>query len=174
MSTVTLDHISHDFTPIGWSSGSLAAVWPRPLPSANDWCDDAARASVSTMSALFRHIVASRSKSLSTLGDRSCQLSVAASVLLENCPVSLLSLLISHLKKEIPLPQSVSSESSTSLFSDVIHSCMTETVLKPFERMIEHPNLSRLEQLAQRAVADLGTGFFSLYIYQRPRSLMAS
>jgi hypothetical protein len=157
--------IPPDCVSFAWTSRSLAAVQPRPLPSANDWCADIALASVRTSCALFLHITDQIKKSdveplkLSAID---CQLHVLNRMLLENCPVGFLGGLSAFVEQSLGdcRVSACGSFASVAAVSQLARN-LPEVILRPLDAVMRHPNLSRLQELAQDVYCEEGASIFT-------------
>jgi len=167
---------SLQLVPFTCKSRSLAAVWPRPLPTASDWCRDVTMSSIRTISSLFLHVVNQLKQTDSSLTSNAidCRLQAVTSLLLENCPVECLSSLSVFLNKSLcESSGSDSKDNDSRVFvsdnirkSSLFSECFPDVTFKALKSVAKHPNLSRLEELAQRTCCEKGIKLCTHFIWQ--------
>lgn len=148
-----LQSIPLDSVSFAWTSQSLAAVMPRPLPGVRDWCANNALASIRMSCVLLLHVIDQLKKSDVTslkLSVVDCQLHILNSMLLENCPVGCLSDLSGFVEQSlVDLGVSASSSDLSVATHSQFARGLPDVILKPLDAIMKHPNLSRLQELTQ-------------------------
>ena len=139
---------SHDI-----SRESLAATLPAALPDERDYSNDVHIATVHSASALFLHLLDDLKQSCSSesVAETLSLLQPATVCLLSACPVSCYNLLVTYLRSSVDF---VATRTTVLRFTDVcvesrrFFSLLPDVIVEPVRAVACHPNIAKLEEMA--------------------------